>query len=423
MPVRSNRRLMAAPLLRYAAALVLFLFAAKTLAPTTCASDNGLGLTPPMGWNSWNHFACNGLNETIIHETAAAIVSLGLDQLGYRYINLDDCWHDSTRNASGYLQADEHKFPSGMAALSAHLHSMNLRFGLYSDAGLFTCAGRPGSLGYETHDARQFVHEWQIDYLKYDNCFDVALPVQWRYQRMYKALNATGRAVFWSLCDWGVDDPATWAPAIGNAWRTTYDIRPTWQKITQILDQNDKWHAQAGPGGWNDPDILEVGEGQLSIAEQRTHFTLWCLIKAPLLLGNDLRHVPANVLDIITNKELIAWNQDVLGQQGYKRWSSVGINAVDSEDDDDDQSFQVWAGDLSAGRVAVVLLNRSQQPQTITARWSDIGYPAKAASVRDVWKHQDLGVYRDQFAAMVNSHDVVAIELSPTDQALKKKST
>lgn len=368
---------------------------------TVQAYDNGLGLTPPMGWNSWNHFRCD-IDETMIHEMAQTVVQKGLDQLGYTYINIDDCWQ-LFRNRSGHIQEDPDKFPSGISTLREYVHSLGLKFGLYSDAGIRTCQGRPGGLGFETLDASMYA-AWKIDYLKYDNCFNVGMNVKWRYHRMHEALNQTGHPIFFSMCEWGFQQPATWASTVGNSWRTTGDIKPTWDSIMTLLDQNNNWYEYAGPGGWNDPDMLEVGNGdQLTLSEQRAHFTLWCLVKSPLLLGNDLRNMLDETFEIISNTEVIAWNQDTLGVQGHRRWASAP---------DEDGSAEVWAGDLAGGDVAVVLLNKSNEAQNITAHWSDIGLQSgKSVHIRDVWKHQELGKYSDKFTALVPPHDVVAIHL------------
>ncbi|KAL3931877.1 MAG: hypothetical protein SGARI_004101 [Bacillariaceae sp.] len=369
-----------------------------------------------MGWNSWNKFHCGGLEESLIHDTAHAMVDLGLLDVGYTYLNLDDCWQ-KYRNVSGFIQEDKAKFPSGIAALSEYVHNLGLKFGLYSDSGVMTCQRRPGGLGFEEEDAASY-SEWKIDYLKYDNCFARDLgKVQWRYQRMHDALNATGHPIFFSMCEWGVEDPATWSMPIGNSWRTTGDIGPSWKSVTGILDQNDKWHEYAGVGGWNDPDMLEVGNGDLTIAEQRAHFTLWCLIKSPLLLGNDLRNIPHEVLQLITNKEVIALNQDPLGKQGYKRWSesvTSSVNAtrhlrtaendVDFEKGNDSEVVEVWAGDLAGGDVAVVLLNRASSSQQIAAKFQDVGIdPAISVKVRDLWAHKDLPIQKGSVSAMADA--------------------
>ncbi|KAG7342862.1 alpha-galactosidase [Nitzschia inconspicua] len=364
----------------------------------TVALENGLGLTPPMGFNTWNKFACD-IHEDLVKDMAHAMVDSGLDKLGYQYINLDDCWQ-ITRNETGYIVEDPNAFPSGMASLIAHVHDLGLKFGLYSDAGLRTCAIRPGSLGYETKDAVLYA-EWEVDFLKYDNCWNLGKDLKTRYQTMSDALNATGRPIFFSLCEWGDQDPATWAQPIGNMWRTFQDIRNDWNWILSCLDYNDKWHQYAGPGGWNDPDILEVGNGVLSIAESRSHFTLWALVKAPLLLGNDLRNMTSDVFEIISNEEVIALNQDPLGIQGNKRLSM--------------NETEVWAGELSNNEYAIVLFNRSDKEAEIVAKFDEIGIASNSPFfVRDIWMHEDLGIaHSGMVTATVASHDVAAFRLKP----------
>ena len=403
--------------------------------------NNGLGLTPPMGWNSWNKFACD-IHEDLIIETAQAIVDLGLNKLGYRYINLDDCWQLS-RNSSGYIQEDFNKFPSGIRYLSDTIHTMvdnenddehdssssSLLFGLYSSAGIYTCQRRPGSLNYEIQDSISYIVEYNIDYLKYDNCYSMGILPQIRYKKMHDALNSTGstysKAIFYSMCEWGNLNVATWAQSIGNSWRTTGDINPTFTSIMTIADKNNKWHTYGGIGGWNDPDMLEIGNGRLTEGEEKIHFTLWCVMKSPLLLGMDVTSLDTNSTSfkIITNKELIDINQDVLGIQGYKRTSIQNSNIDDVVDDApdelerDDNSLEVWAGPLVNDNIVVVLLNRSTQPSNITAYWSDIGivYNNTNMNVRDLWNHEELGIYSSLITAYVESHDVVALRLSPIE--------
>ncbi|KAK3268672.1 alpha-galactosidase, variant 2, partial [Cymbomonas tetramitiformis] len=279
------------------------------------ALDNGLGRTPQMGFNTWNHFGCN-INENLIRATADRLVALGLRDAGYKYVNLDDCWQVS-RDAEGRIVEDPTAFPSGLKSLSDYVHSKGLLFGLYSDAGLKTCGGRPGSLGYELLDAQQYA-KWGVDYLKYDNCNTDGTPPEKRYPVMRDALNATGRPIFFSMCEWGVDDPAKWAQEVGNSWRTTGDITDTFASMVSRADLTERLWRAAGPGGWNDPDMLEVGNGLMSHEEYKTHFSLWALMKAPLLIGCDLLSITNETLEILSNKEVIAVNQDALGVQGRK---------------------------------------------------------------------------------------------------------
>lgn len=285
------------------------------LASVVVAVDNGLGLTPQMGWNSWNHFHCS-INETLIKSTAYAIANSPLKAAGYIYVNMDDCWAKS-RDKDGNIQPDPVAFPSGVKAVADYVHSLGLKFGLYSDAGNATCDQRPGSLGYEKNDANTYA-SWGVDYLKYDNCNSGPDTPMVRYPVMRDALNATGRPIFFSMCEWGVDNPATWAPEVGNSWRTTPDISDVWSSMLSNLDSNSKWYKQAGPGGWNDPDMLEVGNGGMTYTEYVSHFSLWAISKAPLIIGCDVTDLSAETLAILTNEEVIAVNQDSLGVQAAK---------------------------------------------------------------------------------------------------------
>ena len=276
--------------------------------------DNGLGKTPQMGWNSWNKFACN-INEKLIRDTIDALIDTGLADAGYNYVNLDDCWQ-SGRDSNGRIIVDKN-FPNGIKALADYAHEKGLLFGVYSDAGYKTCAGRPGSLGYEEIDAKTYA-EWGVDYLKYDNCFTDGSPPEKRYPVMRDALLKQNRPIFYSMCEWGVNDPAKWAKPVGNSWRTTGDIFNSWNSMIGIIDQNNRWYEYAGPGGWNDPDMLEVGNGGLTVEEEKIHFGLWCISKAPLLIGCDITKMSKSTFEILTNPEVIAIDQDPLGIQGKK---------------------------------------------------------------------------------------------------------
>ncbi|XP_030553302.1 alpha-galactosidase-like isoform X2 [Rhodamnia argentea] len=361
--------------------------------------ENGLGLTPQMGWNSWNHFNCH-INENLIKETADAIVSSGLAALGYEYVNLDDCWAELNRDSQGNLVSKASAFPSGIKALADYVHSKGLKLGIYSDAGSQTCSRTmPGSLGHEEQDAKTFA-SWGVDYLKYDNCNNPGTSPKERYPIMSKALLNSGRKIFFSLCEWGQEDPATWASAIGNSWRTTGDISDHWDSMTSRADQNDKWASYAGPGGWNDPDMLEVGNGGMTTEEYRSHFSIWALAKAPLLIGCDVRSVDNTTLRLLSNKEVIAVNQDSLGAQGKKVKS--------------DGNLEVWAGPLSANRVAVVLWNRGSSRATVTATWSDIGLSSTTlVHARDLWMHSTQSSIRGQISADINPHACVMYVLTP----------
>ncbi|XP_022146795.1 alpha-galactosidase 3-like isoform X2 [Momordica charantia] len=353
-------------------------------------------------WNSWNFFACE-IDERLIKETADALISSGLAELGYVYVNIDDCWSARKRDSRGQLVPDPKSFPSGIKALADYVHSKGLKLGIYSDAGTYTCQVRPGSLYHEKDDAQLFA-SWGVDYLKYDNCFNEGIKPIERYPPMRDALNETGRSIFYSLCEWGVDDPALWAGKVGNSWRTTDDINDTWASMTTLADINDKWAAYAGPGGWNDPDMLEVGNGGMTYQEYRAHFSIWALMKAPLLIGCDVRNMTEETLEILSNEEVIAVNQDPFGVQGRK----VKVLGKDG-------CLEVWAGPLSGSRLAVVLWNRCSVASTITTDWNALGLkPDTSVSVRDLWQHKEVtGAAVASFGAKVDPHDCKMFVFTP----------
>ncbi|HJP94914.1 MAG TPA: alpha-galactosidase [Pyrinomonadaceae bacterium] len=380
---------------------LLFVFSV----PNIYAHDNGLAKTPPMGWNSWNKFGCN-VSEKLIKEMADAMVTSGMRDAGYVYLVIDDCWQIE-RDAQGNILPDPQRFPSGMKALADYVHSKGLKFGLYSDAGTLTCQKRPGSRGYEFQDARQYA-AWGVDYLKYDWCSTSTQNAQASYSIMRDALLKSGRPIVFSICEWGTAKPWLWAGDVGNLWRTTGDIQDCWDckrdwggmGVVHILDLQDGIESHAGPGHWNDPDMLEVGNGGMTATEYRSHFSLWCILAAPLMAGNDLRSMPAEVKEILTNREVIAVDQDPLGLQGRR---------VKRETD-----REVWAKQLADGGRAVVLFNRSSQAAEISVSWTDIGYPPHlAANVRDLWAHKDLGKLTGKFSAEVPSHGVVVVTIKP----------
>ncbi|KAK7340067.1 hypothetical protein VNO77_20759 [Canavalia gladiata] len=361
---------------------------------------NNLGRTPPMGWNSWNHFYCQ-INETVIRETAAALVATGLSKLGYEYVNIDDCWAESYRDDKGNLVANKATFPSGIKALADYVHSKGLKLGIYSDAGLYTCSKKmPGSLGHEFQDAKTFA-SWGIDYLKYDNCNNQGIKPTARYPIMTRALMKAGRPIFFSLCEWGDMHPALWGAEVGNSWRTTDDIGDNWESMISRADQNEVYADYARPGGWNDPDMLEIGNGGMTKDEYIVHFSLWAISKAPLLLGFDVRNLAKDALEIVSNKEVIAVNQDSLGVQAKK----VRMEG----------SLEVWAGPLSGYRVAVVLLNRGLLRSDITANWDDIGIPPKSiVEARDLWEHKTLKrPFVDNLTTIVDPHACKMYVLKP----------
>jgi alpha-galactosidase len=276
-----------------------------------------------MGWNSWNRFACD-ISEDLIKETADALVSSGLSKLGYNYVNLDDCWHATERDADGNLVADPKRFPSGMKALGDYIHAKGLKFGIYSSAGFKTCQAFPASLGMEDLDAAKYA-EWGADYLKYDNCYQDHGAPQVRYPPMAKALQNSGRDILYSLCEWGRENPATWAPEISHSWRISGDIKDEWRSIVSRANIAAPLWRYAGPGGWNDPDMLEVGNGGCSMEEYKSHFSLWAMLKAPLIIGNDIRGLTAEdeAMKILMNDEIVAINQDPLGVQARRVYSDA----------------------------------------------------------------------------------------------------
>ncbi|KAI5082670.1 hypothetical protein GOP47_0002413 [Adiantum capillus-veneris] len=357
-----------------------------------------LGRTPPMGWNSWNQYSCN-VTEDIVKKTADALVSTGLQKLGYTYVNIDDCWAEPERNhTTGMLQARTSTFPSGIKALADYVHSKGMKLGIYSDAGTNTCEGQPGSLFHEALDAATFA-SWEVDYLKYDNCHNLSLPLKLRYKKMSMALRHVQRPIFFSLCEWGLEEPATWAPLLGNSWRTTADINDTWSSICYNADHNDKWAHFAKPGGWNDPDMLEIGNGALTEDESIAHFSLWALMKAPLLVGNDVTHMDNRTLAILGNKEVIEVNQDALAVQGKKVRKSGPNNKL-----------EVWAGPLAKRDKWVILLfNRiDHESHMVKVDWHDLGLSNNATcTIRDLWEHKDLpGTWTGSFEAHVKPHAV-----------------
>ena len=506
--------------------------------------DNGLGLTPQMGWNTWNKFHCE-INQTLIKKSIDEFIKSGLVEAGYKYINLDDCWQYA-RDENNAILPDNETFPDGIKPLVNYAHERGLLFGLYSDAGNKTCAGRPGSLGYEEIDAKTYA-EWGVDYLKYDNCYNNGIPSLDRYPKMRDCLNKTDHKIFYSLCQWGREKVATWGKAVGNSWRTTGDIEDNWDSMINIIDENDQWYQYAGPGGWNDPDMLEVGNGGMTLTEYKTHFALWAISKAPLLIGCDITTMTEDIKKILTNPEVIAINQDKLGEQGhkikrleikapddyqlplkysrlelgecngknYQKWyiNSDGsiknnnenfcIDIPDCHPEDiivktygchigDEGSCQksknqewnydpnekkiksrmeiegvskcltiekigskanikthfcnesviweynetehtlktedkclastievveVWAGNLSDGTYAVLLLNRASFSSKVEISWKELGFDNKKAKLRDLWEQKDLGEFNEKYVVYLGSHDSQLLKVFPIEDS------
>ena len=505
--------------------------------------DNGLGLTPQMGWNPWNKFGCE-INETIVEETINKMVENGLKDAGYKYINLDDCWQNYTRNEKGEIQIDEDKFFHRISPRVQQAHEKGLLFGLYSSAGNLTCQNRAGSLGYEDKDATTYKN-WGVDYLKYVNCYNQNISSREGYLKMRSALGGKGRPIFYSICQGGEEKVATWAKDVGNSWRTTGDISDSWGSMISIIDENDQWYEYAGPGGWNDPDMLEVGNGGMTLVEYKTHFGLWAISKAPLIIGCDIRSMADEIKNILTNPEVIAINQDKLGQQGHKikrtpiklpdnyqpplssselelidcngkdnqKWfiktdGSIRNNDQDlcieipncSKDDkkvittgchigdtekcqnsknqeweytlekmiqsrmeingikkclrvDDnklikkvethfcneshkwdydnkthtikygdkclasmDEGTEGWAGNLSDGKYAVLLLNRATISNKVEISWKEIGISEKEVKLRDLWERKDLGTFNNKYVVYLASHDSQFLTVEPVKE-------
>ncbi len=378
-----------------------------------------LASTPPMGWNTWNTFAHN-IDEQLIRESADAIVSSGMKDAGYIYVNIDDCWHGK-RDSLGFIHPDPERFPSGMKVLGDYIHSKGLKFGIYSDAGWKTCGGRPGSRGYEYQDAIQYA-KWGVDYLKYDWCNTEGLNAEGAYLTMRNALYATGRPIVFSLCEWGNNKPWEWGKDIGHLWRTTGDItncfdcvvdHGTWKSwgIMYILDMQKGLRIHAGPDHWNDPDMMEVGNG-MSVAEDRAHFTMWCMLAAPLIAGNDVRNMTKETIEILTDKEVIAVNQDKLGIQGFK-YSS-------------DDSLEIWYKPLENESWAVCFLNRSKNKKKISYSWKSqkindqfsnrsINFKENTYYTRNLWTKKDMGSTQKTLKSEVPSHDVLLVKLVPVE--------
>lgn len=375
----------------------------------------GLALTPPMGWNSWNKFACN-VNEKMLRDVADAMVRSGMKDAGYRYIVVDDCWHGE-RDSLGFPQPNPEHFPSGMKPLIDYIHSRGLKFGIYSCAGNTTCAGRPASRGHEYQDALTYA-QWGVDYLKYDWCDTEGLNAEAAYTTMRDALYAAKRPVVFSLCEWGNSHPWKWGAKVGHMWRTTGDIydcfdciynHGSWSSwgVMKILDMQDGLRTYAGPDHWNDPDMLEVGNGGMTENEDRAHFSMWCMLAAPLIAGNDLTSMSDETLAILTNAEAISIDQDALGIQGFK---------FSSKD-----SIETWFKPLDKGDWAVCFLNRSSQPVKVEFDWKtkvyddfskrDLNAGEIVYDILDVWTRKDMGNAKKRLEKDVPGHDVLMLRL------------
>ena len=369
--------------LRTSALGAMVCFLAAVTAPSQ-AADTSPPL-PQMGFNNWNSTHCRDeFDEGMIRGIADKFVSLGLKDAGYQYVNVDDCWANWQRDKDGHLQPNPKRFPSGIAALADYIHERGLKFGLYSSAGTSTCEplqenrGFPGGLGHEKDDAATFA-SWHVDYLKYDNCNNQKIDAHKRYTDMAEALRATGRPIFFSMCEWGENKPWVWAskpPVEASSWRTTGDITDTYASMLKIFKANVVLDRYASPGHWNDPDMLEVGNGGMTDVEYRSHFSLWSIMASPLLIGTDLRTIKPDALQILLNKEVIAIDQDPLGVQGKQVRDAGGIHVI--------------VKPLKDGAVAVAVFNETDKAKDVSVPAREIGLKAGGSyTFRDLWAHTD----------------------------------
>jgi alpha-galactosidase len=369
-----------------------------------------LAPTPPMGWNSWNKFGCN-VSEKLICGMADAMVESGMAKAGYKYIVIDDCWQVG-RDSFGNIVPDPERFPSGMKAVADYIHSKGLKFGIYSCAGSYTCQGRPGSRGYQFQDARTYA-KWGVDYLKYDWCNEEGQNAKAAYKTMSDALKECGRPIVFSICEWGENKPWEWGAGIGHLWRTTEDIRDCYQclfdwgglGVLDIIDKQAELQSYAGPGHWNDPDMLEVGNGGMTPDEYKTHFSMWAMLAAPLMAGNDLRSMDASTKEILTNTDVIAVNQDSLGMQAI-RFMDMG-------------DYEIWAKPLSHGEIAVCFMNRTAQPWKLDYSWQkqtmyfarEINLKKNVYNVYDLWDHKTIGKTGDRLVKEIAPHGILMVRL------------
>ena len=340
------------------------------------------------------------------------MVSSGMKDAGYEYIVIDDCWQVG-RDEDGNIIVDPERFPNGMKALSDYIHSKGLKIGIYSCAGSETCQGRPGSRGYQFQDARQYA-KWEIDYLKYDWCSNEGQKAEAAYRTMSDALKACGRPIVFSICEWGENEPWKWGKGIGHLWRVTPDIRDCYQctfdwggvGVLEIIDKMADLYPYAGPGHWNDAEMLEVGNGGMTRDEYITHFSMWCMLAAPLMSGNDLRNMDKETIEILTNKEVIAVNQDPKGAQA-RRFMDMGEK-------------EIWAKPLANGELAVCFMNRTDFPWKLDYNWrkqtiyfaTDVSIRRFEYKVRDLWQHKDLGTTKQNLVAEIPPHGVLMVRLS-----------
>ncbi len=373
---------------------------AVTILGASAQKYDQLAKTPPMGWNSWNKFACN-VSEKLIMQMADEMVSSGMQDAGYEYVVIDDCWQVD-RDENGEIVVDKDRFPHGMKYVADYVHSKGLKFGIYSCAGSKTCAGRPGGRGHEFQDARTYA-SYGVDYLKYDWCNTTTQEAKSSYTTMRDGLFAAKRPIVFSLCEWGTAKPWEWAKEVGHLWRTTGDIVDRWDSMIDILDKEKDLAKYAGPGYWNDPDMLEVGNGGMTTEEYRTHFSLWCMLAAPLMAGNDLGNMSPETAEILKNSEVIALDQDVLGKQGFCYR--------------DNGDYEIWIKKLANNEKAACLLNRSDEEKTVQVDynvllkanddyWSSEPYKLENYKLRDLWEHKEVSLEKSTVFVKMPPHSV-----------------
>jgi alpha-galactosidase len=382
------------------AVLIVLLFSSSIHAQ----KFEGLVLTPPMGWNSWNTFAVN-IHEDMVKQIADIMVSSGMKDAGYEYVVVDDGWEAPSRDSSGNLVPDPNKFPHGMKALADYIHSKGLKFGIHNCAGNTTCNGFPGGRGHEYQDARLYA-SWGVDYLKYDWCDHGTADAHETYKTMGDALYAAKRPVVYSLCEWGSSKPWEWAKDVAHLWRTTGDITDCYNcqgeydlGMRFVLKLQDGLEKYAGPDHWNDPDMLEVGNPGLSLTESRSHFSLWCMLAAPLMAGNDLRKMSPEVLSILTNKDALSIDQDKLGKQAYLYMDHL--------------SKLIYVKELSDGSWAVCWHNTGDQPYIQRINWKHFTFLKGEFEIKDIWKNQVIGTTSKNIDVNIDSHDVLFYKLTP----------
>lgn len=380
--------------LRTVGRILLLALVSKCATPILRAQEPDVAPTPPMGWNSWNHFEAK-VDASTVRAQADAMVTSGMKAAGYTYINIDDTW-EGKRDEKGFIHANA-KFPD-MKALTTYVHSKGLRIGLYSSPGPKTCAGFEGSLGHEEQDAQTYA-DWGFDYLKYDWCQATGTPEQMKsaYTKMRDALKKAGRPMVLSLCQYGWGNVWEWGASVGgNLWRTTGDIEDNYDSMSKLGFGQAGLEKYAGPGHWNDPDMLEIGNGGMNEDEYRTHLSLWCILAAPLIAGNDLTKMTPYTLDMLTHREILAVDQDSLGKQGHPVLQ--------------EGAFEVWMKPMGDGSVVAALFNRSKESDKMTVYFAHLGMSGDVA-VRDLWLRRDVGDFRESYSVYVPAHGVVLVKL------------